>query len=254
MERAVEARSLLNKLSGKSGAYQMIGSDKRTYAVKPQSVRRALIADRIVGVIGWFMEAPVAQTALVSVSEELLDAFKELQPNYEVGLCHGTVWRENVFQSSGFKHLTTGDNPERFSALAVLYGFFGASDHQFLYLTKHPHLVTSHDHGQFLPMPERDWDEEWQVDQSWTIDSLRARGRDACVPDDTIALRALCPPKFVRQAAERLHAITDEQIAYAVRSVPSEWGISLDERIEVCSYLSENREAMYQHVMQNRTA
>ena len=163
----VEVRTPLKHTVGNSRPALVIGSDGRRYVIKGlqagRSMGRRLFADHLVGRLGAVAGAPVAEVALVSLPFEIADesfATMHLQP----GIVHGSVLIPEVIDGWwGFEHLDVLDNRRRFAQLAVLFGWVGADDHQFVYRTSPPELVFSCDHDHFLPGPRTGVVQRWRL-------------------------------------------------------------------------------------------
>jgi hypothetical protein len=117
----------------------------------------------------------------------------------------------------------------RFAALAVLYTWMQASDHQVIYETTSPYRVWSVDHGHFFVGTPQ-----------WTPAAL------AAVPP-VAQLDLFFQPVGLRRDElagpfDRLEAVTVEDIAQAVARPPDEWGVRIDERSALCMFLYERRE------------
>jgi hypothetical protein len=123
------------------------------------------------------------------------------------------------------------DNPEnrpRFAGLEVLYSWIGCeSDHQLFYENSAPHLVHSFDHGHFFA-----------GSTNWTADTLHPEAIP--VPDQFFA--GLLITNVERAPfLLALQGIDRDDICAAVASVPESWGITIDERVALATYLHERR-------------
>ena len=131
----------------------------------------------------------------------------------------------------GIAHTTLADNRQRFAALALLYGLFGAADHQFLYgIPPALELVHSVDHGHFLGGP------------GWTTDSL-SQLPDA-EPDSIVLQQCAINEDELDHARENLALISDQEIALAVSFPPDEWNVTFDERAVVAAWISIRRDQL----------
>jgi hypothetical protein len=217
-------------------------SDGRTYVVKAvqeqarahlRRVPRAMFTDQVVGRLGAQMEAPVGRVVLVEIPAELI-AIEPRLAHVLPGVAHGCEWINDVHDALDIGHVDT--NLERFASLSVLYGWFQAEDHQFLYDNTAPHHVYSVDHGHFLPLgPE------------WTRQSLRASGPPYPDPQVIGAAglgQALRPG--LKDAALRLRGIGDADIVRAVAAPPKSWGVSVPDRVALGKYLAARRDDLVQ--------
>jgi hypothetical protein len=106
----------------------------------------------------------------------------------------------------------------------MMYGWAGVfSDHQFFYEDT-TNRVLSFDHGHFFPSGP-----------NWTIGSLRAA--PVAIPDPMIVAACGLTNDELGEARNALLAMTAGIIAGAVSSPPVEWGLSIDEQIELATYL-----------------
>lgn len=233
--QVITPRKLLN---GMSGAALVICSDRQHYVVKGAQVGRPLIADQIVGRLGKKLGAPVGDVTLVDVPETLIK--NPLSPagtstfslmRFDPGIGHGTRLIERCADSDNVEHVEAGDNRQRFAFLAVLYGWCGASDRQYLYAEDAPRLVYSVDHGLFFHGGE-----------NWTIETLEIAPPPR--PDATFTAHPLVDTYRVQLALNRLRGVTTNDIVQAVASPPAQWGFTIDERIAVASYLEVRRDVL----------
>lgn len=145
---------------------------------------------------------------------------------------HGSELIPNVTERvDQFQHVTDDDNKNRFAQLGVLHGWVGFSDRQFLYEVTDPFRVSAVDHGHFFP-----------GGPNWTIATLGA----AAAPTVAADLAAACglARDDLNAACAGLARVHDTQIARAVAIPPDEWGVKIDERIEVAKYISARRDAL----------
>jgi hypothetical protein len=217
-------------LRGVSHAVVADCSDGQRYVVKGRQVMRPLIADHIVGRLAGIIGAPVPEVQLVDVPNELISPSSYLA-HFEAGTGHGSVFVPECRDWWHVEHANEADNPERFAALAVLFGWTDAGDQQFLYSKTPPHLVWSTDHGAFFT-----------GSSDWTVETLSAASSAAV--DQWIVAGAGPPSALLRAAMERLQLATDAVIARVVAIPPDEWGITLDERVALADYLARRRDAI----------
>lgn len=107
------------------------------------------------------------------------------------------------------------ENRQRFAALAVLYGWIPAGDHQLIYRQTAPHLVFSVDHGHFFP-----------GGPNWTVSGLRGEGPS--IPYDELITSCRITREELRVVGVQLQAVSVETIAEAVATPPDPWNITLD--------------------------
>jgi hypothetical protein len=202
--------------------------DDNDYVVKGRQAGRMIVTDHVVGAVGQLANAPVGEPVLVDVPDELVAAEPEMA-HVAAGLAHGSRWIPNCGERESIEHCSS--NRERFSQLALLYGWTCASDHQFIYENEPPNRVHSVDHGHFFP-----------GSQNWTVATLK--GAPAPVADDQI-VRTCGLVEGELDAARRTMRVGDERIAEAVAAIPGEWGITPDEREAVADFLATRRDVLF---------
>lgn len=210
---------------------RVFASNGRAYVVKSlqdghDHMERVLVNEQVVSTLGKAIGAPVASVALISVPKVLIDAEPEMT-HMDPGVAHASLWLDNCTEREGLKYVDVGENRNRFAALAILYSWIHANDHQFLYAKAEPHLVYSVDHGHFFP-----------GGPSWTVDRLKAE-RDP-VLDAQFDSCDLSENEYGVNA-DKLGALAPSVIAEAVAQPWHEWPITLDERIELADYLEDRR-------------
>jgi len=231
----LQAEVFIKKLPGFSKSVLLTCHDGEEYAVKGQQRRagryhRTLIADQVIGRLGAAMGAPVGETVLVDVPQELIVAEPDLQ-HLEPGLAHACRWIPNCSEKAT-KFRESKENRERFARLAILYGLAGGHDQQVIYENQTPNLAHSVDHGHFLPPGAGQWTEE----------SLR--NRTDFEADPKILTSLSFSDSELQDAAALLEQITSEEIAEAVATVPTEWGITDAERVAVADYFHRAKQGL----------
>jgi hypothetical protein len=101
---------------------------------------------------------------------------------------------------------------------------YSNSDRQFIFNNNPPRLIHSVDHGHFFP-----------GGPNWTDNDLTQASNAELDP----ILSSICSftPEEVKQALLALQAVTEKNIIQAVASLPSEWGLTIDERVTMVAYL-----------------
>jgi hypothetical protein len=226
----VQAFTPIRQLRGLNKSVVVDCDDGRRYVLKGRQVMRPLIADQVVGRLGAVIAAPVPHVALVQVPSTLLTPGSFLE-HFQAGIAHGSEFIPGCIDSYHIRHRTEPGNPERFAALAVLYGWTDPEDRQYLYAKEAPHLVFSVDHGAFFT-GSSDWD----------VGSLRT-SMSADV-DQLVSIPADLSRSVIQSAVDRLNAATNEVIAEVVTDIPADWGITLDERVVLAQYLGNRRDAL----------
>lgn len=219
-------------LPGFSKSCRVRCSDKEHYAVKgPQSGQaaeaRAAVNEQVAGLLGLAIGAPIPPLKLVTLGDELRAATPELQ-HFASGLLHASRWQNDCTGRMDAQYFDESENRSRFAAIAIFFTWLYAHDHQFIYQTVSPHLVWTHDHGHFI-----------SNGSVWTAAYLQA------IPPvtelDTRFTGAALTPEELSPYYERLATVNDERIARAVARPPDEWGVSMEERVALCEFLSRRR-------------
>lgn len=204
------------------------GVDKKEYVVKGQQAGRQIVNDQIVARLGVKLGAPVGQPQIVEISPELVEPGSEFA-YIQAGTAHATEFLSGYSddrQSVDFIHQE--ENRSRFARLSVLFGWVGANDRQFLYRKVRPNWVYSVDHGNFFP-----------GGPNWTIDSLKAA--PAGKVDQSLVSICRLTHDEIRAALSQLVDVTEMDIIRAVASPPDEWGLGMNERVELVAFLLRRR-------------
>lgn len=136
---------------------------------------------------------------------------------------HGSRWIEGCEYSEVIDDFGIPENRSRFALLAILYAWIQIGDRQFLYRKQPPKLVYSHDHGVCFPTD--------------------LANPQTCFHVDARIKRALdLQPEEIKRAKSALRAVNDEEIASAVAAPRDEWGVTLDDRIRIATYLARVRQ------------
>lgn len=226
----VIAHTVLGRVNthAKPGIFEC--DDGNVYYVKGPQVGRSLYADQVVARIGIVLGAPVAIPAIVGVPAELIAISGDKFADFHPGLGHATRQIENC-RDGLFEYGAVPENRSRFLALAVLYGLCDASDHQFLYASRSPHLVHSVDHGHFFPGAV-----------TWTASSLRSA--HPAHPDVQIARHVGASPDEALAYCAGLLTLTQDDVAGAVAAPHSSWGVAPSERAEIAAFLWRRRKEL----------
>ena len=146
----VNTQTPLAVFGGVSDAVAAECGDGRRWVVKGRQVGRRLVADQEVGRLGALMSAPVAEVGLVDVPVEPMSEGSYME-HFETEVGHGSVFIPNCIDARDIRYEYEDENMERFAHSATLYGWMGATDHQFLYRKTLPRVVYSADHGELYP-------------------------------------------------------------------------------------------------------
>jgi hypothetical protein len=220
--QTIEAVSLLWELKGVSNPSLWKCEDGELYIVKmPEHFAiRTSVKEQVAGHLGKALGAPVTDVCLVHVSRERLAAQQMKQTATNV--FHGSRWIPDCEDSEEINDYGVPENRSRFGLLAILYGWLQVQDRQFLYRTRPPKLVYSHDHGISFPSDLANPKALFRIDSQIQM---------ACdlIPE-------------INEAKACLAAVGDDVIASAVAAPPDEWGITLKDRIAMANYLIRARD------------
>lgn len=205
-------------------------SDGRDVVVKGRQNGRMIVNERVVGLLGRLMSAPVGEVILVDLPQALIGAEPALS-RMPQGLCHGSLLIRNCSEREALLHTDEPENRGRFARLAVLYGWAHAGDHQFIYENAPPHRVHSVDHGHFF-----------LAGPNWTEASLQSTPPPTL--DPTLEAAYGFTPGEVSEAIDQLRGVSHEQIVQVTASVPVDWGLTMQETVTLARYLCDRRDQL----------
>jgi hypothetical protein len=238
-EKPVGAVTFLQRKTTASNPVYLACDDQKTYVVKPMrndaNQGRMLFNDQIIARFGELIGAAVPRVGLVTIPKELIDANPDKQQamgHCQPGVAHGSELLLNVTERvDQFQHVGDDDNKNRFVLLGVLHGWIGFSDRQFLYELSDPFRVSAVDHGHFFP-----------AGPDWTVASLATAPPPAVAPD--LATACGLAQDDLHAACAALARVPDPEIARIVAIPPDEWGVKINERVEVAKYISARRDVL----------
>ena len=213
----------------------VICDDGNTYIAKcvqadrPEVTARAMTADHVTARMAIQLAAPVPAVGFVELPAELIAAEDHLH-DMVPGLAHALRWLPD---HSGRQRLAPPDTAQQrdaYGRLSVLYGWLHADDPQLISSNDAERRVCSVDHGGFLPNGP-----------NWSCDSLLHR--ESLPPAPYARLANGGDPISILDSSERLSNVTDTEIALTVGWVRSEWGIPLDDLLELVAFLIRRRDA-----------
>lgn len=229
--RLIRAHTFRRAWESASRPRQLVCEDGHDYVVKGSHLKRTVVNDRLVGLLGHAIDAPIPRLALIDVPEELAQAEPRIAP-IRAGIHHGTRYVPGTRDDrEEFAPTALDVNRARFATLAVLYGWIGANDHQVIYLKDSPQLVYSVDHGHFFPNGP-----------DWTISALQTAG--VATPDQTVINKCGLNTNDVRAACTDLRSAGPDRIAKSIAMVPDEWWDDRNERVAMAVYLEGRRQAL----------
>jgi len=209
----------------------------RIYILKGMQAGRQIFNDQVVAQLGILLGAPVAQPFIADVDAMLTSDPDEPQFSYfKPGLAHASLFIPACEDDRDIRRYQgQPENRDRFARLSVLYGWVGAADRQFIYKKQYPSHVYSVDHGNFFPQgPE------------WTIEDLIQAPEAMLDPEIT----KICnfEEAELQGAITALSNLSEHKILQAIARPPTEWGITIKERVVVVDYLVRRRQELLQSV------
>lgn len=198
--------------------------DDKDYVVKGQNAGRQIVNEQIVARLGLLLGAPIPETKIVEIPDELIQDEKNLS-HIITGTAHGSLYLRDTYFAKDLIATSEEVNRPRLALLAVLYGWVGgAYDQQYLFTNQPPRTIYSIDHGHFFPNSP-----------NWTANDL-AIAQDAEL-DPVLVSACYFTDLEIKKALEVLANINEAAIVDAVAYPPTEWGITIDERTMMLQYL-----------------
>lgn len=147
------------------------------------------------------------------------------------GLAHGTLWIRDTTDRQWLDHTDKEYNRQRFALLSVMYGWLCSNDNQLIYANQEPHFVYSVDHGHFFPNGP-----------NWTVSSLT--NASEAKPNEEIRAKCALTDQEINVALQALGNISVTKITETIAYPPDEWGVSLEEKSALASFLCSRQAIM----------
>lgn len=222
-KQTVKASDYMGAKRTKAQPVILACDDGREYMVKGQNAGRQIVNEQIVARLGLLLGAPIPETKIVEIPDELIKLEKNLA-HITAGTAHGSLYLRDTYFDRCLIATSEPVNRPRLALLAVLYGWVGENDRQYLFTNNPPRLIYSIDHGHFFPNSP-----------NWTANDL-AIAQDAQI-DPVFVSECNLTPSEIEQALEALANINEAAIVDAVAYPPTEWGLTIDERTMMMQYL-----------------
>lgn len=215
-----------------SGPALMGCSDGKEYWLKgrPDQLREIFI-EQIVGSLGIRLGAPVPPITLVKLPRSIRDREARIS-HFDVGYVHGSQNQTDCTDRMAIAYADQPENRPRFAAIAVLYTWTQASDHQFIYKKQAPNLAFSYDHGLFCG------------GGNWNAASLAATPPITAL-DPVFGMVKLTPDELL-PFFDALETIELVELAAVIAAPPESWRVSTVDRAALCQYLERRREELLQ--------
>lgn len=218
----IQAKTFLRGYRTKAQPVLLRCADDQNYMVKGMQAGRQIINDQIVARLGMMLGAPVGEPQLIYIPAELIEIEPRLA-HISPGAAHGTLLIPQCDDHIELIATSEPNNRTRLAHLAVLYGWIVPGDRQFLFSMSPPRIIYSVDHGHFFPNGP-DWKIEDLLNASFPI-------LPECFSGCSLTTEELS------EALDSLAAVTVAQIIQAVASPPDEWGLTIEERVQLVHYL-----------------
>lgn len=231
-ELAVDAITRSRGDNGGSKPFQVRATDGQLYWLKPPDNPqgpRVPVTEQVVARCGALIGAPVCRVELVQIPAELnghaLDRNRKLQSE----IAHGSADVSNAtfVKQKTPAHRSSNDNAARHAYIYALHDWCWGHDSQWLHDAKRDMTTFSHDHGHFLP-----------GNHKWTVVRLR---QHVDQPRELGADEAGLDPAAILEAAEAIEALTPDDLARVLRTIPASWDQIPDEDLECLGWFLDRR-------------
>jgi hypothetical protein len=199
--------------AGGSKPFLISASDDRHYWCKaPNNPQGPMVPlnEQIVARLARLVGIAVCEPALIAIPSDL--AGIQIDAGYILSECvaHGSHAVEGAIEVRGnLEHRSEDDNAVRHAGYIALHDWLWGGDTQWLRVASDANRYYSHDHGHFFPQGP-----------NWTSASLAASvDTPHPAPWATDGLSAV----ELLRVADRLEALTEEEIAANVEDLPEEW-------------------------------
>jgi len=221
---------------GGSGSFLVRADDGHRYWCKTLNNlqhERVPVNEQIVARLGVLIGTPVCEPRLVYMPPELAGWEFRSGRQIEVGWAHGSFAAELAIETRDLGSRATDDNARRHAGIVALYDLAGGSDAQWLMVGTDAAFF-SHDHGHYFP-----------GGPGWTTASLQIGQRaHHQLPFSSTGLDA----SELNRLADRLEAVTEEEVAECASNIPAEWPVQNGELEALVDFLYARRGAVAQRL------
>jgi hypothetical protein len=235
---AVQAVAPLQQSSqGGSGSFLIRADDNRRYWCKAlnntQDAPLVPVNEQIVARLGAVVGIAVCEVRLIEIPAAF--AGWEFRPGrtLQPGYAHGSLAVEGAVEMHQLDHRADDENAARHAGFFALYDWLGGQDPQWLYAPAEGNRYYSHDHGHYLFGP------------AWTPASLAQHAADPVQLQQPTA--SLSAPEIVR-LADRLQAVTVQEMEDALSNLPVGWPISDAELTAVVHFAAQRSNPVAQRL------
>lgn len=222
--------SIIRRASSGSEPAEVLADDGRLYWMKPignPHGATSLLAERVVGVVGEWLSAPVAPSRLLDLSTVLAGRMQFSDMTKATpGLAHGSqVVTSQPLELDTLTHGGKDDNAHRGALYVALWELCAGEDQQFLYALDESHSVWSIDHGMWIGGQGQ-----------WSPDALSSGPKYS--PHWSGTIRGLSKTSCLG-AADRLEQLDQSTALALASSVPLEWGFTRTDLAHIADWLLE---------------
>jgi hypothetical protein len=218
-----------------SGPLRVTASDGRDYFVKtleacPQpDDRPSLAIEQIVSRVGRLIGAPVCETSLIRIPDQLAGWPTARGMPLASGLAHASLAIERAdFRRPPLEERMSDDNQRRHVGVYALCDWCFSCDEQWLYDVDNGLAVYSHDHGLYFPPVGRGF---------WTRDELVA---NAALAHEWRDPRGGLSPQATQEVGDALDRISQAELVEVLQDIPASWPVS-DDELEALGWFLEHR-------------
>jgi hypothetical protein len=188
---------------------------------------RVPVNEHVVGSIGALIGAPTCRVKLIEITQE--NVGWEFRPGrlLELGIANGSESFSGAAEVNSLSYPLRDANPRRYVGVFALHDLCWGGDSQWLELTDSDMQLFSHDHGHYFP-----------GGPDWTVDQLVA---GAGTPHEGAWGTAGLNAAEATTMAARIAAITDDELAAIMRSLPAGWPVTDEQLACLAWFVSERR-------------
>ena len=229
----VSAQAPLRKnAGGGSGSFLVRADNGRRYWCKTLNNvqgERVPLNEQVVAKMGLLIGAPVCEPNLVYMPQDLAGWKFRDDREIEVGWAHGSLAVDLAVETHDLANRASDDNARRHVGIYALYDWAVGSDPQWL-TAGTDFEYHSHDHGHYFPNGP-----------AWSAESLSQAAASVCalgVPATGLDTAE------VNRVADRLAAVTEQEVVHCVSNVPAEWPVTDDELEAVVDFVYGRRQSV----------
>lgn len=214
--------------------------DDKHYMVKGVQVGKPLVCEVFVSVLGAMLGAPIADACIVDVPFGFIEIVNLGVRNYSGDPAMATWKAGPAFGSHMFspeyeqgpcgEYAELQENRRRYALLAVLFGWIGGHEAEYLY-HRTDQSVVSIDFDHFIG----------ERKQGWSLADLTAPHEPTLEPE--LAPLNFTPDELAPHI-EALGAVSDRSLASGIATCPDQWTITEQERVALYDYLRARRDVL----------